>query len=138
MRFLTALLLFLPIGLGACQTQTTRRAFRDVQAGAPLRAEAQEAWEVVAGGRVVGVTVRFATSESPPRRFFSVRNEFQQELGFIDADGRCYRYQAGEAQARWLGSGTVRDGVLLILELGPESELSEVELEQLAREARGD
>jgi hypothetical protein len=90
------------------------------------------AWEIVQADRVVGVVVEF--TEEPGRRFYSVRNAWQQELGLVDAVGRAWRYRPHESEPDWLGSGTVVEGAARVLGLDGEAEVFEVELGSLRAE----
>ncbi len=96
------------------------------------------AFELVERGRVVGVVVEFVELGGD-RRFFSVRNDLQQELGLVDQDGRFWRYRAhGEEDAEWIGTGTVLQGAIRILEAHEGCELFEVDLELLSTTASGE
>jgi hypothetical protein len=93
------------------------------------------AFEVVEHGEVVGVVVEF-TETGGGRRFFSIRNESQQELGMVDDRGRYWRFRAHwestqDGESEWIGTGTVLNGATLILGLGNEIELYEVSIGQL-------
>lgn len=106
----------------------------DLRAAAPRRAEPLAAWEAVHAGAAIGVVVRFGRAGSPTETWFSVRNAHGQELGMIDRLGRAFRFRP-EAQAQWLGSGTVAEGVARLLVPAGPLELVEVPLATLAREA---
>jgi hypothetical protein len=73
-------------------------------------------WRVLQEERVVGALVRFDERGSGERFLYVVRNEHNQDLGIIDAGGRAYR-ERPHAQAEWIGTGTVVDGVAGILGL---------------------
>jgi len=130
-----AALLALGAGAAGCRT-TVHEA--PVGAGGFVSAVAlpERAWEMVVDTRVVGVVVEFVEQGDGGRRFFSVRNELQQELGLVDGEGRAWRYRPHETEALWLGSGTVIEGAARILGLAGEAALYEVALETLADEAR--
>ena len=128
-----ALACLLLLAAPACRTKVQRRE-ASVEAPPPALAQATAAWEVVARGRVVGVVVEFDAVDGD-RRFFSVRNPAQQELGMVDAHGRWWRYRPHEEEAEWLGTGTVIQGAGAILGLETEPEAYEVGLETLPRES---
>lgn len=138
MRLILPLLcLVLAIPSFACQTRVSRT---QVPAEAVPMASAlpTRAFELVERGRVVGIVVEFVELRGD-RRFFSVRNELQQELGLVDQDGRFWRYRAhGEEDAEWIGSGTVLLGAIRILEADEGCEMFEVGLELLSTPASGD
>jgi hypothetical protein len=121
--------------LGACRTEVQRTLRYDHGAAEAAWSAPTRAWEVVSDGRVVGVVVEFRES-GDGRRFFSVRNPEQQELGMVDEHGRAWRIRAHEAEPEWLGSGTVAEGAARVLDLRQPATLFEVALETLAREAR--
>ncbi len=126
------------LALLGCACQTTQVAGPvNADAGEPLEARPIEAWEAVAGGRAIGVVVRFAVETSPDEAWFSVRNPHQQELGLVDTRGRAWRYRPAAGDADWLGTGTVIEGVTQILAAPASLELFEVPLPTLITEASG-
>lgn len=130
MKFRALLPLALVLG---CQTRVVTAPAYSSEAIAAV-ATPKRAWELVEQGRVVGVVVEFETSGG--RRFFSVRNAWEQELGLVDAVGRAWRYRPHEREAEWLGSGTLTDGAAQVLGVRGRAELFEVRLEQLLDEGR--
>lgn len=118
------------LALVACRTTVSRTQapLRTVPMAAALPTRA---FELVEQGRVVGVVVEFVELRGD-RRFFSVRNELQQELGLVDQDGRWWHYVAhAEEGAEWLGTGTVLDGATRILGVSEGCVAFEVDLELL-------
>lgn len=115
--------------LGCHTTVRSRPASKE--SSAPTISQACRAWEVVETDRVVGVVVEFDALGDDPRRFFSVRNAWHQELGLVDAVGRAWRFQPHAQEALWLGTGTVVDGAARILGTADRAELIEVRLEAL-------
>lgn len=113
-----------------CHT-TVRSSPASKGSAAPMLSQARRAWEVVETDRVIGVVVEFNALGNDPRRFFSVRNAWHQELGLVDAVGRAWRYQPHEVEAEWLGTGTVIEGAARILGSRPDAELVEVRLDAL-------
>ena len=82
-------------------------------------AQAQRLWEVRAepGGEPRGYVVWFRSPSAEQDSHHVVRNRWHQDLGLIDGLGRAYRYLPHEEEARWVGSGTVTQGVGRILGL---------------------
>jgi len=132
-----AMSVLIAAGAGAGCRTTVREAPAGAGGFASAVTQPERAWEMVADGRVVGVVVEFVERGENGRRFFSVRNALQQELGLVDGEGRAWRYRPHDSEALWLGSGTVIEGAARILGLAGAAELYEVGLEALAAEARG-
>lgn len=87
------------------------------------------AWEVDAGGELVGHVVYFGDRAEAGSAVYMVRNPWHQDLGLIDAFGRAYRFLPHHRDPAWIGTGTVRQGVARILELAEEDcRLDEVEV----------
>ena len=84
-----------------------------------------EMWNLVTDGVVVGSVVLFASDSD---RFFSVRNEWQQDIGMIDAMGRAFAFVPHQKEAEWVSSGSVVSGAAKILGIDGDSELHEVPL----------
>lgn len=121
--------------LAGCRT-VSEFSVAHLEAGEPVEARPVEAWEaVVAGGRAIGVVVRFEVASRPEQAWFSVRNPHQQELGLVDTRGRAWRYRPAAADSDWLWTGTVIEGVARILAAPEALELFEVPLATLLAEA---
>jgi hypothetical protein len=78
----------------------------------------ERSWQLVEHGESRGVVVQFASraeANAPRSSFFSVQNPRRQELGMIDAQGRAWRYEVHQREARWLSTGTLLDGARAIL-----------------------
>lgn len=130
---LPLLVLLCTLGSG-CKTETQRSA-ADTQALEAAVSTASRAWELVLAGRVVGVLVEFE-ERGGSRRYFSIRNQEQQELGMVDAQGRAWRFVPHSDEPEWLGTGTVLEGASRILRIeGRSAEAYEVDLGLLTREA---
>lgn len=127
--------LCLPLALAACVSESIERPV-GMDLSRPTVSRAVEAWEVVAEGRVVGTVVVFEVESRDGERFFQVRNEHQQELGMVDAEGRWWRFEPHAARPVWLGTGTVQEGICEILQVPDETPFFEVPIETLAGEAR--
>jgi hypothetical protein len=87
------------------------------------------AWTVNERGSRAGSVARYEAGGEQERYFYVVRNRHDQDLGIIDALGRIYRNRP-HGEPEWVGSGTVLQGVMQILELGPRTELLEVPVTQ--------
>ncbi len=96
-----------------------------------VRGMPDEAWQVVDGGRVLGFVVHYGTGDDADKAYFSVRNEHQQELGIVDAQGRAWRYRAHQREPDWLGSGTVVSGSRSILAGSDSTQLVPIALDRL-------
>lgn len=131
MRFFPLLLI---ASLVSCQ-QVSHRAPPGLSHAAPTLCRPSSAWEVVHAGSVVGVVVQFSDLQEASRRFFSVRNAHQQELGLVDALGRAWRFRPHGADAECLGSGSMLSGAARILGVDGACQLFEVPLEALEAEA---
>jgi len=125
--------------LAGCRTTETRQPAGIEGARAtvtrPLRA-----WRVREGADLRGVVIEFADPaqpDDPGRRYYSVRNSWQQELGMIDANGRAWRFTPPRGEARWIATGTLAVGASAILDLGPSGALEEAPLEELRKAPEG-
>jgi len=129
------LALFLTLALASCVSEV-----RDLRPGlhesGPTVSRPVEAWEVVPDGRVAGTVVVFQVQDGE-ERFFQVRNQHNQELGMVDAEGRWWRFALHGRQSEWLGSGTVREGVCRILGVATDAPFYDVPVATLSREALG-
>ena len=109
-----------------CRVTTTERIARPdhtpIEHGAAARS-----WNVKDGELVIGRVVLFQAPERPEAPVFMVQNELGQDLGLVDGLGRAWRYHPHQREAEWLGTGTVAEGVALILG-APACLLDEVEL----------
>lgn len=85
-------------------------ATADMRVGAPTRA-----WEILDGSDVAGLLVFFEALAAVEDSLYVVRNVWHQDLGFVDAYGRAFRYLPHHAEPAWVGSGTVLQGVERIL-----------------------
>lgn len=102
-----------------------------------LGLEATRAWRVESGGEALGSVVRFRETTPPHRVLFAVRNVHDQDMGRIDAKGRAWR-ERPHREPEWAGTGTVANGVRLILGLSEEPELHELPLAALGMPGRAD
>lgn len=131
-RALLATLASVP--LAACMTTTTTQPTgldRAVLTPVP----AVRAWVVVESGAVAGSVVRYAERGQDGRFLYMVRNIWDQDLGLVDELGRAWRRVPHE-EDRWIGTGTVAQGVRSILEVGDAASLSERPLEDVEEATR--
>jgi hypothetical protein len=80
-------------------------------------------WTVVAEGEAepLGQVVLLRSRDESGRQFFRVSNR-----GMVDALGRAWRYRPHREEAEWLGTGTVAEGALSILDAPEGTRLVEV------------
>lgn len=88
------------------------------------------AWNVMSASGPVGVVVHFQAPGNKQEGFYSVRNQWSQDLGMIDQLGRAWAFKPHEREADWIGTGTLAAGAARILG-EDECELLEIELNQL-------
>ncbi|QDV05276.1 hypothetical protein Poly30_07720 [Planctomycetes bacterium Poly30] len=124
-------------GLTGCVTTTTSQpAGAD---GAILTAiPVSRAWLVLEQGETVGSVVRYSEAGDRGRFLYVVRNLWDQDLGMIDERGRAWKRIPHE-EDRWLGTGSIAQGVRQILETGVDCqllELSAAEVEAATAAAR--
>lgn len=119
--------LLIGLAAAACTGPREARLTEETEAQVAI-SEPVRAWEVLEDGLLAGALIEFV-ERGGERRFFSVRNPHQQELGLVDAHGRSWRYRPHADEPEWLGTGTILEGVRRILGLGPGAALSEVALE---------
>ena len=130
MRRLLALLpLFLATG---CRTERNS-APPELDEAVLLGLHPTGAWQVEAAGQAVGSVVCFEEESPPYRRLFVVRNQHAQDLGRIDARGRAWRDRP-HREPDWVGTGTVAEGVRLILGLDRPPLLRAVPLSALGHD----
>jgi len=118
------------LALVGCRTAVHEQPV-GVDQAKPIVLEARRLWRVMDSAAVVGVVVRFETADGaqdPTRHYYSVRNALQQELGTIDGHGRAWRFEPHEREPRFVGTGSLLDGVRQILGAGKSTELVEAPL----------
>ena len=116
------------MGLASCRTTESKRP---VQPESPVvhRAAAERAWDVLVGGDLVGHVVHFSSEDAPEQSVYMVRNDYDQDLGWVDHLGRAYRLLPHHRDPAWVGTGTVSQGVERILRIEGEATMVEVSLE---------
>jgi hypothetical protein len=127
-------LLLLATLVVACRTTRTSTP-PNMSSAVIVRAMPDEAWQVVDGERVLGFVVHYATSGDADKAYFSVRNEHQQELGIVDAQGRAWRYRVHQREPDWLGSGAIASGARSILSGSDSTRLVPIALDRLSEPA---
>jgi hypothetical protein len=116
----------------ACQT-TELRESAGVLDSPPVSSAAEVGFELRCGGKRCGTLIHYQEQGSGSRRsFYSVRNELDQAIGLIDVHGRAYRFRPHQAEAEWLGTGTVLEGAQRILGSDGPCELVELRLAQVS------
>lgn len=136
-----AMLASLTLGsfMPACRTTTTLEpAGLDRAVLTPV--PAVRAWVVLDEGDICGSVVRYSERGQDGRFLYVVRNLWDQDLGVIDELGRAWRRVPHE-EDRWIGTGTVAEGVRTILDVGQTCALSEQPIETVeesTRSARSD
>lgn len=123
------------LALSACRTERSS-APPELDQAVVLGLSPERAWEVRSGARRVGSVVRFVEATPPHRVLLVVRNEHAQDLGRIDGKGRAWR-ERPHREPEWLGTGTVAEGVGLILGLERSPDLVEVPLAALSASELG-
>ena len=94
---------------------------------------ASDGWRVWAEDRLAGYLVRFDELGGGGATLISVRNAHNQDLGWIDEQGRAWRYRL-HADPEWIGTGSRAMGAGLILGLANLPRLEAVEHTGLMRE----
>ncbi|MEM9800766.1 MAG: hypothetical protein AAGA20_10615 [Planctomycetota bacterium] len=128
------------IPLAACMTSTTSMEPPGLDRAVLTPVPAVRAWVVLDDDAVIGSVVRYAENGSDGRFLYVVRNLWDQDLGVVDELGRAWR-RVPHREDKWIGTGTVADGVRRILDVGDSASMSErpiEDVEDATREARGD
>ena len=113
------------VATGASCRTTTQESSTNSGARTVVRAAPTQAWDVVLDGEHFGRVVRFDVDGRPSETRFIVQNPYGQDLGLVDAVGRAYRYRP-HAEAVWVGTGTVVEGIANVLDLTGRPTLKEV------------
>ncbi len=132
--------LFLGTAMPACMTSTTTTQPPGLDRAVLTPVPAVRAWVVMDQGDIAGSVVRYAERGQDGRFLYVIRNIWDQDLGVVDELGRAWRRTPHE-EDRWIGTGTVADGVRKILDLGLSCALSEQPIEAVedaTRQARDD
>ncbi len=91
---------------------------------------ASQAWMVFADGQVQGYAIRFQEVGGQGEVHTSIRNPHNQDLGWVDSEGRAWRYRL-HGDPEWLGTGTLLKGALSILELDLSADLVPIPFEDV-------
>ncbi|HVS19051.1 MAG TPA: hypothetical protein VMT18_10665 [Planctomycetota bacterium] len=114
----------------ACTTTTEVQPV-GLELNRPVHGQALRAWRLFGSEGTLGYAVEFGSDDArdvAARTVYSVRNPWQQELGTIDGLGRAWRFQPHQAEALWLVTGTLGEGVRAILDAPLEARLEELPL----------
>ncbi len=103
--------------------------------GEARHALASEGWRVWEGTKRVGYVIRFDELGGAGETLLSVRNAHNQDLGWIDAQGRAWRYRL-HAEPEWIGTGSRAMATGLILGLETTPRLEAAEHQELLQELR--
>lgn len=90
----------------------------------PRIAEATSRWSIRTAHSQLGWVQRYETEGQGNELIYSVQNIWSQELGWIDSLGRAFALELHGAPPRFLGSGTLAEGVARVLELDQSVELT--------------
>jgi len=109
------LLLLILLAAGGCRTHSIKSPATTPAVARIARPETL--WRVSAPGsdEPEGWVVYFRSSETFRDSVYMVRNRWHQDLGLVDGLGRAFRYRPHQEEAQWVGSGTLLEGVRLIL-----------------------
>jgi hypothetical protein len=114
-------------GPTACVTDTSVEYFGKDRLD-PIYLHTVRVWEVLDDGQLLGYVTRQESPEAPDRAIYSVRNEWDQEVGMVDVLGRAWRYVPHAEEADWLGTGTLVEGAGKLLHARGEPLLVELDL----------
>ena len=129
MKVITWLILG-PCLLGSCITRTTSKP--DFGHAEARQADPVGAWRVLEGGQVRGYVVRFVEERGSQVVLTSVRNVHNQDMGWIDDEGRAWRYRL-HGDPDWVGTGSVLQGTRWILGLDVGAELEPTDIKDLSQ-----
>ena len=107
----------------------------DFGAGEARHAQATSAWKIWHDGRLAGYLIKFDERGASGQSLVSVRNEHNQDLGWIDGQGRAWRYRLHE-EPEWIGTGSREMGAQTILGLPGRVRLAPIDHEALQAELR--
>ncbi len=117
------------LGLPGCLTTTSSEPVGLDQAiltSIPV----SRAWIVQDRDEIVGSVVRYSEPGADGRFIYVVRNLWDQDLGLIDAGGRAWKRIPHE-EDRWIGTGTVVQGVRQILDTGVAAQMVELPIQEV-------
>lgn len=132
LRVMLCLALSAAIAPGCIRRTVSSPDFGD---GEARHALASEGWRVWQGGQLVGYLIRFDELGGGGQTLLSVRNHLNQDLGWIDGQGRAWRYRL-HADPEWIGTGSLEMGTRLILGLEGSLRLEPADHQELLRELR--
>lgn len=89
-------------------------------------------WEIEGAEGTAGWVVYFRSDGNPADSFYSVRNPWHQELGIVTSLGVAWKYHPHSTEAEHVSTGTLRDGVVAILDTSGDEQLVERPIAELA------
>ena len=107
----------------------------DFGSGEARHSQATSAWKIWQGAQLAGFLIQFDELGGGEQSLYSVRNAHNQDLGWIDAQGRAWRYRLHD-EPEWIGTGSREMGAQSILELAGHVRLEAVEHQALLEELR--
>lgn len=84
---------------------------------APVLGKTLARYRVEVGAETAGFLVEADFSGSIEQRRFLVQNAFGQQIGFVDAQGRAFRYRVSDGESEHVGTGTMEENLKAILRL---------------------
>lgn len=97
----------------ACRSIPVPRPFP----GSPIEGKTLSRHRVELDGQAVGFLVEAAFRGALAERRFLVQNAFGQQIGFVDAQGRAFRYRASDGEPEHCATGTMEENLKSILRL---------------------
>lgn len=124
----TALLFGLTlVGVAPSCIQTQTQAQAGPAEGEVIFSDRDAQWLVRdPDGRALGYLLRFVPRADAPA-FHTVVTPHLQDVGLVDALGRWWRYAPHQPEPELVGTGTVREGVEVLLGASGEPELEPLE-----------
>lgn len=115
----------------ACRSEPAAR-----DDAAPREVVEVERFAVTKDGRRLGTLVqREIRDPRGPVRYYLVENEAGQWLGYLDAQGRLYRYEPFRTDERFLGVHTMDSGLALLYDVPAPVRIAPEESDARPREA---
>lgn len=110
-HLLAALALF--AAASACRSTPTPNPFP----GSPIEGATLSQFAIELDRERVGVLLEADFRGALAERRFLVQNAFGQQIGFVDALGRAYRYRVADGEPEHCATGTMEENLRAILRL---------------------